>query len=248
MKIISAFILSVVLLCPAFSAGAQQHVAEVSDTTQYSTDYRFSARQLILPGALIATGAAFISNNWIAGLDRHIGGHDIKADSYLQYLPAAAYLGMGALGVECKHGIRDRLLAGATAAIALGVMTEGMKLCIDERRPDGSDSRSFPSGHAAKAFAGAELIRLEYGTWYAIGAYSVATAVAVLRVCNSRHRLNDVVAGAGIGILSARIGYWMLPVYRKWFRLDSMPQTACAALPYYSPTDRSAGIAFTAVF
>ncbi|WP_290121359.1 phosphatase PAP2 family protein, partial [uncultured Duncaniella sp.] len=54
-----------------------------------------------------------------------------------------------------------------------------------------------------------------------IGAYSVAVGVAFLRLYNGRHWLNDVIAGAGVGILSARIGYWMLPLYKRWFKWDS---------------------------
>ena len=75
---------------------------------------------------------------------------------------------------------------------------------------------------------------MEYGTGIGIGAYALATGVAFLRLYNNRHWLNDVVAGAGIGILSARIGYWMLPVYRRWFGWNT-PQstTQIAFLPGY---------------
>ena len=64
-------------------------------------------------------------------------------------------------------------------------------------------------------------MREEYGLGMGIGAYSVAVGVAFLRLYNGRHWLNDVIAGAGVGILSARIGYWMLPLYKRWFKWDS---------------------------
>ncbi|MBQ1177891.1 MAG: phosphatase PAP2 family protein, partial [Bacteroidaceae bacterium] len=76
----------------------------------------------------------------------------------------------------------------------------------------------FPSGHTATTFMGAELVRIEYGDehpWLAAGAYTLATAVGVLRVYNDRHWFTDVFAGAGVGILSARIGYWLLPYTRQ---------------------------------
>lgn len=53
---------------------------------------------------------------------------------------------------------------------------------------------------------GAELVRIEYGGWYGAGAYAVAAGVGFMRMYNGRHWLHDVVAGAGVGILSARIG------------------------------------------
>jgi membrane-associated phospholipid phosphatase len=81
---------------------------------------------------------------------------------------------------------------------------------------------------------GAEIVRQEY--WnnspiYGIAAYAVATGVGVLRVYNERHWATDVVAGAGFGILSAQIGYWMLPLNRRLFRSGD---SQMAFLPYYT--------------
>ena len=39
----------------------------------------------------------------------------------------------------------------------------------------------------------------------------MATAVGVLRVGNNRHWVNDVVAGAAIGIASTKLAYWLYP-------------------------------------
>ena len=61
-------------------------------------------------------------------------------------------------------------------------------------------------------------MREEYGFDMGIGAYTIAVCVAFLRLYNGRHWLNDVIAGADVGILSARIGYWMLPLYQRWFK------------------------------
>ena len=43
----------------------------------------------------------------------------------------------------------------------------------------------------------------------------MAVATSALRVYNNHHWLSDVIAGAGVGILSARIGYWLLPYTRR---------------------------------
>ena len=51
-------------------------------------------------------------------------------------------------------------------------------------------------------------------------AVTIACGVAFLRLYNERHWCNDILVGAGIGILSARIGYWLLPYERKLLGLE----------------------------
>ena len=108
---------------------------------------------------------------------------------------------------------------------------------------------SFPSGHTATAFMGAELVRLEYGIWWGLAAYSVAGATAFLRVWNNWHWTSDVIAGAGIGILSANAAYWLLPLERKLFRMDSKLAGAThyqwQALPYAASTPVGASYGLT---
>ena len=59
---------------------------------------------------------------------------------------------------------------------------------------------SFPSSHAAVAFAFASVVAHEYPNVYAqIGAYGLATAVSLARVEASQHFLSDVFAGGLIG-------------------------------------------------
>ena len=43
--------------------------------------------------------------------------------------------------------------------------------------------------------------------WISVGGYVVATTVGVSRILNNRHWISDVLAGAGIGILSVEFGY-----------------------------------------
>jgi len=57
--------------------------------------------------------------------------------------------------------------------------------------------------------------------------------VGLMRMCNDRHWYNDVLAGAGIGILSARLGYWLLPLERRLFGLENS-STTCVLLPSIS--------------
>ena len=43
----------------------------------------------------------------------------------------------------------------------------------------------------------------------------MATTVGVLRMYNNRHWLNDVMAGAGIGVLSAHVADWLFPIQKR---------------------------------
>lgn len=223
---------------------------------QTDTSDRLGPKDLILPSALIAAGFFGVYNGSVRKLNTNIrdGFYDLRGDcrfeydNYLQYLPIAAYVGLGCAGINTKHNLKCRLMAGTTAYISMGIMVNAIKYTVKERRPDSSTRNSFPSGHTATAFMGAELVRLEYGTGPAIGAYSVATAVAFFRLYNNRHWLTDVVAGAGIGLLSARIGYMMLPLYQKWFHWDTSPDCTLAIIPSYDPTIRNLGIGITASF
>ena len=79
-------------------------------------------------------------------------------------------------------------------------------------RPDGSACNSFPSGHTFVAFTGAEIIRREYGKeypWIAVAGYTVAVLVGAMRIYNNRHWAGDVLAGAGLGMLSVTLTYWI---------------------------------------
>lgn len=215
---------------------------------------RFKPTQLILPASLIAVGTFGVWNGAFHRLNHEIkddmaemrGNHYFHADDYIQYLPAAAYLGMGAIGVKSKNTFTERLAAGITAYAVMTIAVNSTKYSVKEKRPDSGARNSFPSGHTATAFVGAELIRLEYGTWPAVGAYTLATGVAFLRLYNDRHWFNDILAGAGIGILSAKVGYWMLPLYKKWFKWDK--DKTMVMMSSVNVVDHNYGFCLTALF
>lgn len=100
---------------------------------------------------------------------------------------------------------------GASVVVAYGVKTV-LKKAIKEERPDHSDNKSFPSGHAAIAFAAARSLDKEFrreSIWIPIAGYAAATAVGVERVVSDRHHWYDVVAGAGIGFGAAELTWWL---------------------------------------
>ena len=258
-------LLSIVILC---QLSVNQSIANTVDTlateqstdtiaaTTSSADYQFRTTQLILPAALITVGTIGISNDWFCkvksnlrdGLEDWIGSdRELRIDDGLQYIPAAAFIGLDYLGVKAQHPLRERIAIAATSYVALGALVRATKWVFNEERPDSYARNSFPSGHTGTSFTGAELIRIEYGPAAGGCAYALATGIAFLRLYNDRHWLNDVIGGAGFGILSARIGYWLLPVERRLFKWDQT-QAATTVLPIYNPTDNSFGMAMTVTF
>lgn len=205
---------------------------------------RFRVSKLIAPSVVFAAGAAGINwdfydrsintpvKNFGDGLRERYG--KIRVDDYLQYAPFAAYLALGASG-RGSHRFVEHLAAGASAYAVLGVLVNGLKYTVCDMRPDGTTRNSFPSGHTATAFMGAELVRLEYGGWLGAGAYVAAAAVAAMRIYNGRHWLSDVLGGAAIGVVSANAGYWLLPLERKWFGISTRTDARLTAVPFLVP-------------
>ncbi len=74
-----------------------------------------------------------------------------------------------------------------------------LKPTVDRTRPNGG-SQSFPSGHAASAFAGAAFLQIRYGWIYGVPATAAAVFVGYSRVESKEHWTSDVVAGGAIGV------------------------------------------------
>lgn len=180
--------------------------------------------EVIIPTALVAVGVSGMIQGtplykFSHNIHNEVVKHDFSTsiDNYLQYAPLAMHLGSEYLGIRPRHNILDRALLAATAYACMTAVTNGVKYTVAEKRPDSSTRNSFPSGHTATSFTGAELVRLEYGNAYGAAAYAVATTVGVMRILNDRHWTHDVLAGAGIGILSAQASNMLLPVWHKLF-------------------------------
>ena len=80
-------------------------------------------------------------------------------------------------------------------------ITQGMKHAIRRDSPTG-ECCSFPSGHAAAAFAAASVLERHLGYRGSWPALAGATYVATSRLVDNRHFLSDVVMGAAIGMAS----------------------------------------------
>lgn len=91
----------------------------------------------------------------------------------------------------------------ARAQIINTVLTQGLKISVGRRRPDGSRF-SFPSGHASATFATAAVLERRFGWRVGAPAYALGAYVGASRLQENRHYLSDVLFGAAIGIVSGR--------------------------------------------
>jgi membrane-associated phospholipid phosphatase len=132
-------------------------------------------------------------------------------DDYAQYAPIAAVYALNMAGMKGKNNFANRTALLLKSELLMLAITYPLKKIVGEPRPDTGARNSFPSGHTAQAFAAATFLAKEYGDehpFIAISAYALASGIGVLRVMNNRHWSSDVLAGAGIGILSTNIAYF----------------------------------------
>lgn len=193
----------------------------------HSNLYNFKPIQLIVPGAFICAGIIGLGSDWFKHQNNEIReelqeniDHKITIDDFCQYTPMAATYGLNLCGIKGKHDYGDLTIILGTAYALMGSTVFAMKNITKIKRPDGSARNSFPSGHTATAFMGAELLRREYwniSPWIGMTGYAIAAGTGFFRMYNNRHWLTDIIAGAGIGILSVQAAYWLYPAISKTF-------------------------------
>jgi len=80
-------------------------------------------------------------------------------------------------------------------------LVQGMKFAVRRDRPTGVCC-SFPSGHAAAAWAAASVIERHFGYRMALPTMVIASYVATSRLHENVHYLSDVLMGSAVGIAS----------------------------------------------
>lgn len=216
----------------------------------------YSARltSIIVPTAMITYGAVSLTSGSLRSIDRSTKNEIMEdnptfrtdIDDYLKYVPAAAVYALNMAGIKGKHNFADRTILLGMSSVIASATTFGVKSVTGRLRPDGSTYNSFPSGHTSIAFMTAQFMWEEYkdvSPWYGVAGYAVATTTGVLRIYNNRHWVSDVIAGAGLGILSTKAAYWMYPKIQRLFVHNGGPSsTRVLLMPNYNAQWKSAGL------
>jgi hypothetical protein len=211
------------------SAIIQKHSWRFNNYDQQYVQKPFPVKSLALPAFMIAYGFTTLKSDGLYDINEKVqeeiwqeNPHKKQhIDNFLQFAPAIAVYGLNMAGIHGKHNLKDRSMLFLMSSVFTNATVFSIKKLTHQQRPDGT-SASFPSGHTAQAFASAEFMRQEYkdiSPWYAVAGYAAATATGILRMYNNKHWLSDVVAGAGIGMASTKIAYWLYPtIQRKLFK------------------------------
>lgn len=229
MKIIFSILLAIVSVVVMYgndrSGESADSVTAIPMTVEPDYPYRLGWKQLIAPVTLIGVGTIGMEARWfrrpnkVVPPDESDGTvHPTPVDDVIQYSPIAGIYALKLCRVPSRHNYVETTVILAMAWGMGAITVQTAKHTFKVWRPDGSMPNSFPSGHTATAFMGAELLRSEFADsspWIGYTGYAVAIATGTLRVCHNRHWLTDVLTGAGIGILSARAAYWLYPVVTK---------------------------------
>ena len=200
---------------------------------------------IAVPSAMLMYGFISLGDNGIRVLDfdvknsiqRNNAFWYTHVDDYVQFFPAVLAYTMKLFKMESTHNLVDMSIIYGLSNILAGGIVGQTKRMTGRDRPDHSNNRSFPSGHTETAFVSAEFLHQEFknqSVWISIGGYSAATFVGIARVYNNKHWVSDVVAGAGIGILSTKAMYWTYPHLQKLFRKKDQPQHQTLIFPAYS--------------
>lgn len=233
---------------------AQIEATKDSIREKESEKSNFNFKQLIVPTVLMTYGMIAIESDYLKLINTELRNElgesideKITLDDFTQYAPALSVYALNNMGVKGKNNLKDRSIILATSYIIMSGTVTSLKSITKVQRPDGSSNNSFPSGHTATAFSGAEFLWQEYkdvNIWYGISGYIVATGTGLFRIYNARHWLSDVAMGAGIGILSTKIAYWISPYIQNKI-LKSNEKVSSVIAPFYNGNQLGLGMVIT---
>ncbi len=241
------------IYCMSFLfSNAQQEKQKDSLKNIKTENIKFNFKQLIIPTVLIGYGTIGLESDGLkfinSGIKEEVNENidkKITIDDFSQYAPALSVYALNFAGIKSKNNFRDRSIILGTSYLLMGTSVYALKKITKEERPDNSGFNSFPSGHTATAFAGAEFLWQEYkevSIWYGISGYLVATGTGIFRIYNDKHWLTDVVAGAGIGILSTKVAYWMFPYINNHLFKSKKNISSAMVAPFYNGNQMGLGM------
>jgi len=195
MKYLFIFIFSLLSIRGAHSLELKDLRAEASSPLTTNAKYVvYTGTALTL--ALVAFKSGIVDPfQKSQSTSKPLGSSSHYGDLFGQLIPNLAYAGGAAM---LSRG--DRAMGMLKATAYSSALITAMKYTIQEKRPDGSERNSFPSGHTTTAFAFAGYVAKEHGWKWGAPAMAMAGFTGFSRINDNRHYLHDVVAGATIGL------------------------------------------------
>ena len=190
-----------------------------------------TALRIAVPSALVAVGVLAHSNQYNETLYqaklemqnetqkvfRGFNSHGL--DDYTRHVPLAMAYAMMATGHRGERtAVGFTLIYLMAHELDAGVVSHLKSLTAEPRPYNPNDLSSFPSSHTSQAFLTATLLHEQYGRqypWLSVSGYAVAAATGTMRVLGNKHWATDVLAGAGIGFLSAETIWHLYPALTK---------------------------------
>ncbi|WP_051359922.1 phosphatase PAP2 family protein [Adhaeribacter aquaticus] len=189
----------------------------------------------ILPAALVGLGIYTVRDNgfyssYDASKDarREFPNFSTKADDFVFFIPALGLYAFDLFSSQNRHHIGRQTGLLLSSGALMGALVYPLKAVTNVTRPNGENNRAFPSGHTSSAFVIATVIDKEFrakSPWISAGAYAIASSTGVMRVLNNEHWMSDVLAGAGIGLISVHTVYYIHEHYLKNKRIAVVPTT-----------------------
>jgi hypothetical protein len=211
---------------------------------------RYLKRAVIPAAVLMGAGALTIQERgFISSFDARDARNRVlpefatNADDFLMLAPLAGLYGFNLISSQNRHELSRQTLLLFTSGVLTSAMVWPTKKITDIDRPN-DKPYAFPSGHTAYAFTIATFMDKEFrhkSPWVSITSYSLAGATGVLRVLNNAHWMSDILAGAGVGILSVNTVYWVHAKLTKGGGLNT------ALVPVVLPNGKP-GLGFNAQF
>ena len=223
--------LSLLILCTGLRVQAQAPLADTVAVAPAPRNYKSVALRIAVPSVLVGVGVLAHSPRYNRVLcqakqdvqeetQEVFGGFDAYGvDDYTRHVPLAVAYGLMATGHRGERtALGFTLIYLAAHELDQAVVSNLKRITAEPRPYNAADLSSFPSSHTSQAFLTATLLHEQYGRqypWISVSGYAVATATGAMRVLGNKHWATDVLAGAGIGFLSAETVWHLYPALTR---------------------------------
>jgi hypothetical protein len=172
---------------------------------------RLSDAEWLAPLAGVTTTAILTDHSLSRALPSRPGvlnaSKEIRLAGVTSLGAASAGIYLWSLHTHDPHQKETGLLAGESVIDSL-IVAEGLKLAVSRERPLEANGQgnffrggtSFPSEHAAAAWAAAGILAHEYhGPFTKLLVYGLASTVSITSITSKQHFSSDVLIGSGLG-------------------------------------------------